>query len=134
MIGSVGSARNPAHGFATRPCLPAPVASKQCLAFLDHVADVHGWLKGGTDRTFHFAPTSAFWMNVVEGFVSKQSRQRLKNAVFDSLDECIAAIESCIKHHNANHARPFRWSRKPEDLVAAWKRGHQKLQDMASNE
>ena len=31
-------------------------------------------------------------------------------------------------------ARPFRGSRRPEDLVEAWKRGHQKLREMASNE
>ena len=129
--------------------------SAEFLAFLDHVAEgiapgtqvhvildnvsshksaeVHEWLKGRPDWTFHFTPTSASWMNAVEGFFSKLARQRLKNAVFDSLDECIAAIEGCIEHHNANDARPFRWSRKPEDLVEAWKRGHQKL-EMASNE
>ena len=31
-------------------------------------------------------------MNAVEGFFSKLARQRLKNAVFDSLDACVAAI------------------------------------------
>jgi len=67
------------------------------------------------------------------GFFSKRARQRLKNAVFDSLDACIAAIAGYIEHPNANDARPFRWSRKPEDLVKAWKSGHQKL-EMASNE
>ena len=130
--------------------------SEEFLAFLDHVAEgidpgtpvhvvldnvsshksaeVHEWLKGRPDWQFHFTPTSASWMNAVEGFFSKLSRQRLKDAVFDSLDECIAAIEGCIEHHNANDARPFRWSRKPEDLVEAWKRGHQKLQEMASSE
>ncbi len=130
--------------------------SEEFLAFLDHVAEdiapetpvhvildnvsshksaeVREWLKDRPDWTFHFTPTSASWMNAVEGFFSKLSRQRLKDAVFDSLDECIAAIEGYIAHHNANDARPFRWSRKPEDLVGAWKRGHQKLQEMASNE
>ena len=130
--------------------------SEEFLAFLDHVAEgiapgtqvhvildnvsshksaeVHEWLKGRPDWTFHFTPTSASWMNAVEGFFSKLARQRLKNAVFDSLDECVAAIEGYIEHHNANDARPFRWSRKPEDLVEAWKRGHQKLEEMASNE
>ncbi len=73
-------------------------------------------------------------MNAVEGFFSKLSRQRLKNAVFDSLAACVAAIKRYIAHHNANDARPFRWSREPEDLVVAWKRGPQKLQEMASNE
>jgi len=130
--------------------------SEEFLAFLDHVAEgiapgtpvhvildnlsahksaeVRAWLKGRPDWTFHFTPTSASWMNAVEGFFSKLSRQRLKNAVFDSLDECVAAIEGYIAHHNAHHARPFRWSRRPEDLIAAWKRGHHKLQEMASNE
>lgn len=130
--------------------------SAEFTAFLDHVAggiepgrpvhvildnvsshksaEVREWLKERPDWQFHFTPTSASWMNAVEGFFSKLSRQRLKNAVFNSLDECTAAIGGYIEHHNANHARPFRWSRNPEDLVEAWKRGHRKLEEMASNE
>ncbi len=54
------------------------------------------------------------------------------HAIFNSLDECIAAIEGYIEHHNSNDARPFRWSKAPEDLVEAWKKGHQKLQESAS--
>lgn len=96
-------------------------------------AEVHEGRKGRPDWTVHFTPTSASRMNAVAGFFSKRARQRLKNAVFDSLDACIAAIAGYIEHPNANDARPFRWSRKPEDLVEAWKRGHQKL-EMASNE
>ena len=95
-------------------------------------AEVGEWLKENPDWTFHFTPTSASWMNAVEGFFSKLSRQRLRHAVFNSLDECVAAIEGYIEHHNANSARPFRWSRKPEDLVEAWKKGHQRLQETAS--
>ena len=128
--------------------------SEDFLAFLDHVcegiepgtpvhvivdnvsshksAEVNEWLKHNPDWTFHFTPTSASWMNAVEGFFSKLSRQKLKDAIFNSLDECIAAIEEYIEHHNANNARPFRWSKKPEDLVEAWKKGHQKLQESAS--
>ena len=66
------------------------------------------------------------------GVFSKLSRQRLKQAVFNSLDECIAAIEGYTEHHNTNDARPFRWSKAPEDHVEAWKKGHQKLQESAS--
>ena len=82
-------------------------------------AEVHEWLKGHPDWTFHFTPTSASWMNAVEGFFSKLVRQRLKNAVFDSLDACVAAIGGCIEHRNARDARPFRWSRGPEDLAGS---------------
>ena len=96
--------------------------SAEFLSFLDHVAEgidpgtpvhvildnvsshrsaeVHEWLKSHPDWTFHFTPTSASWMNAVmnavEGFFSRPARQRLKNAVFDSLDACVAAIEACI--------------------------------------
>ncbi len=49
----------------------------------------------------HFTPTSAAWMNAVEGFLSKLSRQRLKDAVFDSLDEWVSAIENHVEHHDA---------------------------------
>ena len=95
-------------------------------------AEVNEWLKGNANWTFHFTPTSASWMTAVEGFFSKLSRQRLKYAIFNSLDECIAAIEGYIEHHNTNDARPFRWSKAPEDLVEAWKKRHQKLQESAS--
>jgi len=68
-------------------------------------------------------------MNAVEGFFSKLARQRLKTAIVNTLDECIAAVEDSIDHHNAHDALPFRWSRDPRDLVASWKRGHQRLQE-----
>ena len=128
--------------------------SEEFLAFLDNVsegikpgdevhvildnvsshklAEVNEWLKSNANWTFHFTPTLASWMNAVEGFFSKLSRQRLKHAIFNSLDECVAAIEGYIKHHNANDARPFRWSKQPEDLVEAGKKEHQKLQELAS--
>ena len=89
-------------------------------------------IKSNATFMFHFTPTSASWNNAVEGFLSKLTRQRLKHGILNSLDECIAAIEGHIEHHNANDARPFRWSRKPEDLVGAWEKGLQRLQEMAS--
>ena len=95
-------------------------------------AEVNQWLKDHPDWMFHFTPTSASWRNAVEGFFSRLSRQRRKHANLNSLDACIAAIERYIEHHNAADARPFRWSKEPEDLVEAWKRRHQKLQDSSS--
>ncbi|MDE0534431.1 MAG: IS630 family transposase, partial [Albidovulum sp.] len=67
-------------------------------------AEVSQWLKERRDWSFHFTPVSASWINTVEGY---------------------------IEHHNANVARPFRWSGKPEDLVEAWKRGRRKLKESA---
>ncbi len=128
--------------------------SAEFTAFLDHVAEgtgpgtpvhvildnvsshksaeVHEWLRSRPDRAFHFTPAPASWTDTVEGFLSRLTGQQLRDAVFDSLDDCVAAIEGYIGHHNASDARPFRWSRNPEDLVASWKRGHRKLQEMAA--
>ena len=50
----------------------------------------------------------------------------------DFLDIHGACVQGCIEHHNATSARPFRWTRKPEDLVEAWTKGHRKLQELAS--
>lgn len=42
---------------------------------------------------------------------------RLKNAIFDSPDACVAAIEGCIEHRNANLCpSQFHWSGKPQTL------------------
>ena len=109
----------------------------QVHAILDNVssrkpAEVSEWLKSNAGRTFRFTPAPASWMNAVEGFFSRLSRQRLGHAVFSPPAGCVAAIEGCIEHHNANDARPFRWSRKPEDLVEALRKGRRKLQELAS--
>ena len=91
-------------------------------------AEVYAWLAEHPDWTFHFTPTSAYWMNAVEGFFARLARQRLRHSVFNSLEECTGAIEAFIRHHNENKARKFKWSRQPADLAASWKRGYRKLE------
>ena len=59
-------------------------------------------------------------MNAVDGFHWKLTREGLKDAVVDPLDERIAAVAGCIGRHNANDARPFRRNGTPEDLAEAW--------------
>jgi len=91
-------------------------------------ARVHAWPAGHPTWTLHLTPTSASWMNAVEGFFPKLARQRPKNAILNSLDACSAAVDAYIAHHNTHEARPFRWRRDPDDLVASRKRGHQRLE------
>jgi transposase len=76
--------------------------------------------------TFHFTPTSASWLNAVEGFFAKLTRQRLKRGVFRSVAELQAAILRYIDE--ANHApKPFVWIAKPRKILAAVKRGREVL-------
>jgi hypothetical protein len=43
--------------------------------------------------TFHFTPTSASWLNAVEGYFSTLTRRRLKRGVFRSIVELQATIK-----------------------------------------
>jgi transposase len=53
---------------------------------------VRQWLARHPRWTFHFTPTSASWLNAVEGFFAKLTRQRLKRGVFRSVIDLQVAI------------------------------------------
>jgi transposase len=48
---------------------------------------VRAWLARHPRWMFHFTPTSASWLNAVEGFFAKLTRRRLQRGVFRSLVE-----------------------------------------------
>jgi transposase len=67
-------------------------AGKVIHAILDNYAahkhpKVWEWLAGHPRWTFHFTPTSCSWLNAVEGFFSKLTRQSLQRGVFRSVDD-----------------------------------------------
>ncbi len=108
-------------------------ADRDVHVILDNVsshksATVREWLADHPRWHFHFTPTSASWAHAVEGFFSKLARQRLKHAIVNALAECVAAVEGFIAHHNEHSARPFRWSKAPEDLVQSWKNGYHMIE------
>ena len=74
--------------------------------------------------TFHFT-LSASWLNAVEGFFATLTKRRLKRGVFRSTVELQAAIKR-FAETNAD-PRPFRWTKRPDKIIAAVKRGHQVL-------
>ena len=64
-------------------------ATKQVHVVLDNYAThkhpkVIEWLGRHERFTFHFTPTSASWINAVEGFFAKLTNRRLKRGVFHS--------------------------------------------------
>ena len=85
---------------------------------------VLAWLARHPRWTFHFTPTSASWINAVEGFFAKLTKRRLKRGVFHSLVSLQAAINRFLTEANAN-PRPFRWTKDPDKIIAAVRRGHQ---------
>ena len=84
------------------------------------------WLARHPRWIFHFTPTSASWLNAVEGFFAKLTRRRLKRGIFHSLVSLQQAINRFLAEANAN-PRPFRWTKDPDNIIAAVRRGHQAL-------
>jgi transposase len=84
------------------------------------------WLGRHPRFTFHFTPTSASWLNAVEGFFAKLTKRRLKRGVFHSIVALQAAINRFVAEANAD-PRPFHWTKDPDAIIAAVKRGHQAL-------
>jgi len=87
---------------------------------------VKAWLARHPRWTFHFTPTSASWLNAVEGFFAKLTRRRLKRGVFTSIADLQAAINRYLAEHN-HDPKPCVWTADPKRILAAVKRGHQAL-------
>jgi len=84
------------------------------------------WLGRHPRFTFHFTPTSASWLNAVEGFFAKLTKQRLKRGVFHSLVASQTAIKRYLAETN-DHPRPFQWTKDQDKIIAAVRRGHRAL-------
>jgi hypothetical protein len=90
---------------------------------------VRAWLARHPRWTFHFTPTSTSWLNAVETFFAKLTRQRLQRGVFRSVDDLKAAINCFVAENNAS-PKPFVWTADPRRVLAAVKRGKQALESV----
>ena len=90
---------------------------------------VRRWLARHPRWTFHFTPTSASWLNAVEGFFAKLTKRRLKRGVFYSVVDLQAAINRFIEEHN-KEPKPFVWTADPDEIIAAVNRGYQTLRSI----
>ena len=106
-------------------------AGKTIHAVVDNYAThkhpkVRQWLGRHPRWTFHFIPTSASWLNAVEGFFATLTKRRLKRGVFRSVVDLQAAINRFLEEHN-QQSKPFTWTADPDKIIAAVRRGHQVL-------
>ena len=77
---------------------------------------VRAWLERHPRWVFHFTPTSASWINAVEGFFSTLTRQRLKRGVFRSVADLEQAIARYIGEHNGD-PKPFVWTKPAKAIL-----------------
>ena len=90
---------------------------------------VRAWLERHQRFHFHFTPTSASWLNAVEGFFAKLTRRRLKRGVFKGIVDLQAAINRFLQETNAN-PKPFVWTADPDAIIEKVRRGKQVLESI----
>lgn len=69
------------------------------------------WLQAHPNVYFHFTPTSASWLNMVEIWFGILSRKALRGASFKDTGELRQAIEEFVEVYNPQ-ARPFVWRKR----------------------
>jgi transposase len=90
---------------------------------------VRAWMKRHARFHFHFTPTSASWLNAVEGFFAKLTKQRLKRAVFKGVVDLQAAINRYLVETNQN-PKPFIWTADPHAIIEKVRRGKLALESI----
>jgi transposase len=78
---------------------------------------VRQWLVDHPRWIFHFTPTSAAWINAVEGFFSIITRRRIRRGVFKSVADLQEAIRRYIREHNRT-PKPFVWTKSAQSILA----------------
>src|SRR5918993_1110871 len=87
---------------------------------------VRAWLARHPRFHFHFTPTSASWLNAVEGFFAKLTNKRLRRGVFTGIVDLQAAINRFLRETNDN-PKPFTWTADPDAIIEKVRRGKQAL-------
>ncbi len=87
---------------------------------------VKAWQKRNKRFHFHFTPTSASWLNMVERFFRDISENQLKRGVFHSVADLVQSIEEYLEGHN-KEPKPYIWTAKANDILEKVKRGRKKL-------
>jgi transposase len=82
---------------------------------LDHLSthkpQHDAWLLHHPNVHFHFTPTHASWLNLIECWFSMLSRGALRGASFTSPQQLRGAIDEFIHAYNQN-AAPFKWTKE----------------------
>jgi hypothetical protein len=93
---------------ATRGAFPRLIGRRPTKT--GYGSNQEGWPRRST-------PTSASWLNAVENFFSKMTRQRIRRGVFRSIADLQAAINAYLAEHNAS-PKPFVWTQYAEAILA----------------
>jgi transposase len=74
----------------------------------------------------HFTPTSASWLNLIEGWFAQLTNRRLKQGSFGSVAALTDAIDIWASHWN-DDPKPFVWHTPATKIIAKVRRGRAAL-------
>lgn len=77
---------------------------------------IQAWLAAHPRVHFHFTPTGASWLNMVEAWFSILTRKSVRRGSFDTVKALVKHIHTYITHWNENPT-PFIWTREPADII-----------------
>jgi len=75
---------------------------------------------------FHFTPTSASWLNMVERFFRDLSEKALKRGSFYDVNDLIGGITEYVNQHN-DDPTPYIWTASATDILEKVKRARRAL-------
>jgi len=78
--------------------------------------EVKKWMKKHPRFHFHFTPTSASWLNLVERFFAEITRNAIRRGIFRNVAELEATIDDYLAKHN-DAPRPFVWTATAKDIL-----------------
>lgn len=82
---------------------------------------IEAWLRRNPNVHFHFTPTSASWLNQVEGFFGILGKQSLSANDFPSKQALRAHIDAFMKGWNKNPT-PFAWTKPAQAIIRSHRR------------
>ena len=88
--------------------------------------EVNAWLRRHPRVHFHFTPTSASWLNLVERFFSELTTRQLRRLAVTSVAELEAAITAYIDRRNTD-PKPFTWTASVRSILAKVKKANETL-------
>jgi transposase len=79
-------------------------------------ADVQAWLQAHPNVHFHFTPTGASWLNMIEAWFGILTRKSVRRGSFPSVKALVKHIQHYIDHWNENPT-PFVWTKTPAEII-----------------
>jgi transposase len=77
---------------------------------------VKAWLARHPRVHFHFTPTGASWLNMIEAWFGILTRKPVRRVSFRSVRALVRHIEHYLAHWN-DDPTPFVWTREPADII-----------------